>query len=141
MKNFKRHPGKHQYGDGFSFIEVVASLMMMGVLLSALLSMEGSVLGRCRRSAQREDKIYLLKKYLFSLTQAGTNIYKNQETQQDGTTVTLAYESIKQKSALARFEGLQQQKLSASWKDDTKQRTLDLIGYTFTPPEKKEEKK
>jgi predicted acylesterase/phospholipase RssA len=140
MKNFNHHHGEHQYGKGFSFVEVVASLLMMGILLSALLTMEGSVLGRFRRSAQREDRIYPLKNYLLSLTQAGTDTSKKQELHQDGTTITLRYEPIKEKSALARFEGLQQQKLSAVWQDETKKRTLDLVGYTFTPPVKKEEK-
>lgn len=136
MKNFNRHRG-----EGFSFIEVIASLMMMGVLLSALLTMEGSVLDRFRRSAQREDHIYLLKNYLFSLTQSGADTAKKQETLVDGATLLLVYEPISQKSALSRFQGLRQQKISVAWNDDTKQRTLDFIGYTFTPPEKKEEKK
>lgn len=140
MKNFNHHHGKHHYGVGFSFIEVVASLLMMGILLSALLTMEGSVLNRLSRSAQKEDRMLLLKNYLFSLTQAGTDISKKQETQQDGTTITLTYEPIKPASALARFEGLQQQKITASWQDDTKKRTCELVGYTFTPPKKKEEK-
>ncbi len=132
MKNFSHHHGS----NGFSFLEIVGSLLMMGVLLTALFSMEGSVLGRFRKATQREDRMFLLKGFLFSLTQAGTDIQKKYEIKQDTTTLSIITEPVKKDSVLARFEGLQQQKISGLWRDEKKERSLDLIGYVFIPIKK-----
>ncbi len=106
---------------------------MMGILLTALFSMEGSVLGRFRKSMQREDHIYALKNLIFSLTQSGADLQKKQESKLDNGTLTLSTEPVKKGSVLARFEGLQQQKIMSVWQDEKKERSLELIGYVFTP--------
>lgn len=129
MKNFSHHPG-----NGFSFLEIVGSLLIMGVLLTALFSMEGSVLGRFRKSVQRENHLYDLKNYVFSLTQVGTDLQKKQEIKTEAETITLTTEPVKKGSVLARFEGLQQQKVMTVWHDEKKERSLELIAYIFVPP-------
>ncbi len=135
MKNFKHHHSK-----GFGFLEVIGSLLMIGVILTALFTMEGSILNRFRKSWQKEDRMYEVKNSLFVLRQSGADIKEKQEIKTEAGLVTVQQEPIKKESVLARFEGLVQQKKSIVWNDE-RVRSLELLSYVFIPPEKKQEVK
>ena len=128
-------------GKGFALAEVIISIAVIGFVLTTLQVLQSTVFRRVVINAFRTERLYPLKSLLMTMGKDEI-IQKDQKPiekkdEQRGVMMVYEHVPIKKNSSLARFEGLYQKKVTGSWAEGTKQRTLELFTYGFIPREKK----
>ncbi len=127
--------------DGFALAEVIISIAVIGFVLTTLQVLQSTVFRRVVINTFRVERLYPLKSLL--MTMGKDEIIKKDQKpiekkdEQGGFTKIYEHVSIKKNSSLARFDGLYQKKVTGSWVEGSKQRTLELVTYGFAPREKK----
>lgn len=136
--NFKR-----QHSNGFSLIEVMLALSMIGIILTSLLMLESRIFKRVVACTQKMERFAAIKN-LFLLV-------KKEGLPQDSSTytallqdpdITVQYEkkAIEKTSALARFKGVMQEVATGTWDEWGQQREYAFYTYCFVGiPKKKDD--
>jgi hypothetical protein len=129
--------------NGFAFVEVVMALIVIGLMLTGLLSLQSSAFRRVVVNTLRIDRFYPVKLVMAStlkqpLKKGQTKI----ESRNEDFDLALVYEQKEPAGAsvLARFKGLYQRKTTGTWSQHGRERVQEIIGYGFTPLPEKEKK-
>ncbi len=126
--------------DGFSFSEIMLSLAMVGFLLTSLLALQSTVFRRVVTNTFRIDRFYPLKNMMLTMPMHPLKKGETkQETTNDQLGFKMVYEQIpvKEQSALFRFKGLYQKKVTGRWFEYERERVQELLSYGFAIPGKK----
>lgn len=125
---------------GFSFSEVMISLVMIGFLLTALLTLQSNVFRRVVINTFRIDRFYPLKnRMIMVMVQPLKKDELRSETYNEQMGLKIMYEQqpVKESSSLRRFGGLYQKRVVGTWLERDRERIQELIGYGCLFPEKK----
>ena len=123
--------------NGFAFIEVVMALVVIGFMLTGLLTLQSNAFRRVVFNTLRIDRFYPVKALMIStLMQPLKKGQKTKEQRNEDFDLALVYEQkeIAGTSELARFKGLYQRKATGTWKQQGSDRAQEIISYGFTPP-------
>jgi hypothetical protein len=137
MMNFKT------LRNGFAFMEVVMALMVIGFMLTGLLTLQSNSFRRVVLNTLRIDRFYPVKLVMIStLKQPLKKGQARLESRNEDLDLALVYEQKEPSAAseLARFKGLYQRKASGSWSLQGSERLQEIISYGFTPPQDAEKK-
>jgi len=123
---------------GFSLVEVIIALVMVGVIVTVLLTTEGYTV-RAAARAKREvvvtmalkERLAAVDMHLFSSSSAS-----GEEPLPDYCPVgTMTYESRRptQGSVLGKLDGIRIDTVRAIWYDGTVPITQELVRYVYAP--------
>jgi len=125
-------------------MEVVMALMVIGFMLTGLLTLQSNSFRRVVVNTLRIDRFYPVKLLMVStLKQPLTKGQTRLESRNEEFDLALVYEQkeLSGASELARFKGLYQRKASGAWSLQGNERLQEIISYGFTPPPSDPEKK
>ncbi len=146
MIHFKNH-----FRKGFSFIEAVMALAIIAIAISSFMVLQQNIFRRVAYNSFKIERLYRLRN-IFSFITANAKVVESAEKinedlkifEKDFTNpdVHIVYERlpISKDSALARFEGLYQERVTGSWHDSDRKRMLDLYRYGYDMPQEQEKK-
>ena len=137
MMNFKA------LRNGFAFMEVVMALMVIGFMLTGLLTLQSNSFRRVVMNTLRIDRFYPVKLLMiYTLKQPLKKGQTRLESRNEDFDLALVYEQKEPSGAseLARFKGLYQRKASGAWSSQGNERLQEIISYGFTPPPDTEKK-
>lgn len=125
---------------GFSFIEVMVSLMILG-FASYILAMQATQVFKVREAHAFVERIFWVKRYLYE------TVIKKQDAQlKDSkasvdelkTSIVTTISPVTKKSELAPFQNrLQVVTTEGAWKDVDKNKSLTMVAYIYRTPEPK----
>ena len=129
--------------NGFAFVEVVMALVVIGFMLTGLLTLQSSSFRRVVINTLRIDRFYPVKLLLIStLKQPLKKGQTKVESRNEDFDLALVYEQKEPSGAseLARFKGLYQRKVMSTWFEQGRERLQEVISYGFAPPPTPEKK-
>jgi len=133
----------HKSSDGFSLIEVALSLVMLGMVLSALLMLQHTVVEGVYGFSNRLQAVLVVKKRLaeaaFNRMYKGLYTDIKEKKQQTVEKLTVTYEQKKpaKGSALEKINALKIEKVTADWKEWDGPYFESLITFLYMPEQKK----
>lgn len=141
MTHFKNHNN----GDGFTFIEVVLAVLMLGIMLTAALGLQNSSFTTIVKYSERLRTVLLLKNALFdaAYARAQNKGYAHDEKKVTDTverTVRYSTQKISEKSSLHAFADVVIEKAEATWSGVIRQNTETLTTFLYKPEKKEKEK-
>lgn len=128
--------------DGFSFMEIILAMAILGIVLTGLFSLQSGVFTAATREHSIISRIFFIKNMFFD-TELNKKLVKEKNvTKNLADPVTkLTYQASKpnDKSSLKRFENINLLKAKGSW---TLFRDYDetLVTVVFRKPESSEQK-
>jgi len=136
MIRFKNH--KH----GFTLIEVMLSMMIMGLVLCPLFILFGMIMQRVNRSSRSYDYILLGKNFLQEAHQkqepeAQSFSLEKKEIDFDATLTYSLDKGVDQKSVFASLKGLHREVVNASWTENGQKKQEQLVSFVYKKPEQK----
>jgi len=139
------HFKDHNNADGFTFIEVVLAVLMMGIMLTAALGLQNSSFTSIVKYSERLRSILLLKNVLFdaAYARAQNKGYAQDEkkiTDTIETTLRYSTQKVPQNSALHTFDNIVIEKAEATWSGVVRNNKETLITFLYQPPTKEKEK-
>jgi prepilin-type N-terminal cleavage/methylation domain-containing protein len=131
--------------DGFSFIEVMLALLIVGSVLSSIFLLQQTVLDSVTNYAARWERIILLKKRLMQATidRAKEGLYgastkkTKEEIQKLQTTISYDLKKAPKDSALEKFPSIMIETASAQWQEWYGKRKETMISFLYKPEQKK----
>jgi prepilin-type N-terminal cleavage/methylation domain-containing protein len=127
-------PFKNHKQSGFTLVEIILALFVMASLLSSILNLQDIVFSSVVSSSRRLHRVFMMEYFVFSREQ------DEDKKTIDSPPTEIAYEEKKvdEKSSLIKLQNMVKRKVSASWKDGTKQRDYALIDFMYKKPETKD---
>lgn len=129
--------------SGFTFVEIMLAMFMVGFLLTSLLGLQETVFSGVVKYASRFERLFLLKDQLFAaaLARAKDPSVKNDkkepvEKENPPTTLTYTEKKPAKQSAISKYANITVQKAQASWQIFTGEYKQVLISYIFAPDRK-----
>ncbi len=144
MMNFKSHKN-----SGFSFIEVLISLTIVGIMVGSLIGLNGAIFRTTRSAHDTIENSILLKNFLLQSRQDAKEIKagKKIEKQIENTKTKLSYniEKIKENSVISKqkipTQNLFLEKTEIEWEAGFGvKRKESIITFVFKQEEQKNEK-
>lgn len=139
--HFKNHK-QACVSKGFTLIETLLAVAIMGIILSPIFILHGAVLKRVGR-ASASFNVLLQGKHLMGEArqkqEPGAQEF-SLDKKSDNPVATLRYElqkGLDKKSSLASFEGLHKELVTMTWNDQGQQRHERLVTFTYKKPEQK----
>lgn len=137
MKDLQNHNT-----PGFTLMEVMLAIFMVGVLLSALLALQGKIFDGIATYSSRMNRVFLLKNRLFevALDRAKGETKVAPEKKIDEPATVIRYESKKpsQESSLKKFNDIMIERVTAEWDEWKTKRQEVMITFLYKPEKKKE---
>lgn len=134
MKNFKsRNRG------GFSFIEVVATVFIVGTMLSSLLLLQGTIVDHLATASARLGHVLLLKNYLAqaAISREKKEPFKDGQTKKIDeplpTVLRYVLKKPSRESSLNSFESIMIEHGIAEWTEIGQKRDETMITFLFKP--------
>lgn len=138
MKNLENHKQ-----TGFTFIEVVLSIFIIGTLLSSVLLLQSTVVNGLQSASGRAQRIFLLTEELFNAS--FSRLKKEKKTDKrtikindPETAITINTFRPKKSSSLSDIENIMIENITAEWQEWTGKRMEQLVTIVFAPKEKKQ---
>ena len=135
---FKTHNPK----PGFSFVELMIALFIIATTLSALFGLQNAIFNRLVQSYYRVSRIFPLKKMLvermFDL--AEEEKAEGKESIEDPrTTLTWKDTKVPAQGAFENVFHVERIHVQGRWKTMLGDRTEDMLGIRYVPPEESKE--
>ncbi len=130
--------------NGFTLIEVLIAVAMVGLLLSPLFIAQESIFINVVKRARNFERIIKAKNFYWSAKQKADKQEKPEFTldkKLDDPVMTLKYEVTpqSQKSALKNFKDVYKERVKMTWQDGRRKREDALVSFVFKPqPQKKQ---
>ncbi len=136
------HSRNHK--NGFTLIEVLLSMMITACVLSPLFLMQEAIMKRVDISSHAFDIIVLAKNLLFEARQkqepdAQTFSLEKSEIDFDAQLAYSLSKEVNQKSSLKSLQGLHQETVTVSWKDNGQKKQEQLVTFVYKKPEQKKQ--
>jgi prepilin-type N-terminal cleavage/methylation domain-containing protein len=136
MMRFKNHK------RGFTLVEVMLSMMIMGLALSPIFILFSMIMQRVNRSSRAYDAVLLCKNFLQEAHQkqepeAQSFSLEKKEIDFD---VTLTYsldKGVDQKSVFGSLQGLHRETVTATWLETGEKKEEQLVSFVYKKPEQK----
>lgn len=126
-------------------MEVMIAIIMMGMLLTAILTLQNTTFNSVVDYSERLRYIFSLRNRLVTaaLDRAEQKEEKKEQPQaQEGVKISYALKKINEKSVLFnKFENCFIEKADAQWQEGRKKRQETMITFLYKAPEKKEDEK
>jgi type II secretory pathway pseudopilin PulG len=130
---------------GFSFMEVMIAIIMLGMLLTAILNLQNTSFNSVVDYSARLRYIFSLRNRLVTaaLERAEQKEEKSEQPKaaENGVKISYALKKINEKSVLKKFENCFIEKADAQWQEGRKKRQETMITFLYKAPEKKENEK
>jgi len=128
--------------DGFTLIEVLIAVAMVGLLLSPLFITQETVFLNVVKGARTFERILTAKNFYWLSKQKYENQEKiefKREKKITDPAMMLQYSvtSQSQKSALKDFKDVYNERVNITWQDGRKKREDALVSFVFKPQEQK----
>lgn len=123
--------------NGFVLLESVMALTIIGFLLTSLLVLQAASFRRVTLNTIRVEHFYSAKQVMANIVVHPLKKGETRSETKEGKFEERAVyqqKDIPKNSVLARFKGLYQKSVKATWQQDGRERVQELIGYGFTPP-------
>lgn len=122
--------------SGFSFIEIVVTVLMFGILVTSLMLSVTTTYNSVWRYSNKLERIFLLKQRLFTIffdREQGKD-KPERKIVIDKPSTTIMYEQKKPRtdSALGKFKNVSIQKLEAQWQQQESELTEQLVSFVLT---------
>lgn len=141
-----KHSPNPNKSFGFTFIEIMLTIFMVGFLLTAVLGLQETVFSGVITYASSFERIFLLKDQLFKAAFARAKDRTLEEQKKETTKIenpitTITYEQKKpqKESALQKFDNMMIEQVNASWQTFRGEQQETMISYVFMPPRKKQQ--
>lgn len=126
-------------------MEVMIAVVMLGMLLTAILSLQNITFNSVVDYSKRLRTVFLLRNRLVTaaLDRAQQKDEKQSLPSAQDNEVKLSYvlQKINEKSSLKKFESSFIEKAEAQWQDGRKKKNETMITFLYKTPEKKENEK
>jgi prepilin-type N-terminal cleavage/methylation domain-containing protein len=128
--------------NGFTLIEVIISLAIVGVILTPVFMLHEMIMNRVNRSAKEFEYMLLCKNLLFSARQKQTPqaqefLLEKAEIDFNATLTYALEKGVNQKSSLASLVGLHREIVTVSWTDLGTKKQDRLVTFIYKTPEQK----
>ncbi len=138
MIHFKNHNF-----NGFTLIEALLSMMIVGVVLAPLFVLHGVIMQRVSKSSKQLYAVLKAEQLLYEARQKqepdAQEFSLNKEV--EDTSITLKYElekGVNPKSSLASYGGLHKEMVSIDWTDQQGIKHHEtMVSYVYKQPEQK----
>lgn len=143
MIHFKDHNKK----SGFTFIEVVLSITIIGLILTSLFSLQGTVFNRLVREHEKISRIFFINNQFYDPEVIHTLKTKKEETIKKipadlDLDIEVTLKPAADKSAIKkRFDNIYKMQSTGRWQVFGAQQEESIIYYMFNKPQIKKEKK
>lgn len=119
---------------GFSLIEALVALLVLGVLLGSLFRFQSQVLRGVFRTHGVIDRLPIIKNALTKIEQqSDKEISKKITDANTNTEITYELKAISEKSTLYAVKNLKQVVVIAQWPGLTGQQDVEFVGFKFYP--------
>lgn len=126
---------------GFTLAEVAITVVVIGISITALLALEGTLLNNAFKTAQNSEYIIAMKNFFYEaqLKEFVQDDTLHEKVIDDGR-VKLTYKvsPINEKSALKKVEDLVSVKIEARWRVGNQEKVDSMITYLYKPQNKPE---
>lgn len=128
---------------GFSFMEIIIAVLMLGMLMTAIFTLQNTTFRSVVDFSARLAHIFSLKNKLVTASRDRAQQTESQtkpldELTKESTKIIYTLEKVNEKSALKKFENVMIEKAVAQWQEGTKKYQEILISFFYKVPEKKE---
>lgn len=135
--NFKNHNN-----PGFTFIESLFSVFIVGLMLSSLLLLAGSVFSELSLFSNRLERIFILDNILKKAEQlrfakSKETVPAKQEIKNPPTTIEYNLRAPNRNSALNKFEHIKIEQANAQWTSGIGMHNEILIHLVYIPEKNK----
>lgn len=129
--------------SGFTLIEVLFAVAMVGVILIPIYALQGQIMSRIIKTAGAVQRIMTGFSFFLegniALERKEKTIEKRDEA--SGMYMHFTQEAVKEKSQIGKaFDRMFERKAAMQWTVGGKKQTQDLIAFHFEPPEPPKEK-
>jgi prepilin-type N-terminal cleavage/methylation domain-containing protein len=136
MIHFKSHK------RGFTLIEVMFAVMIMGIALTPISLIYSLVVRRVSSSSRSYNLLLLCKNFLQEAHQkqewnAQTFSLEKKEVDFDVTLTYSLEKGVDQKSSLLSVQNLHREVVTISWKEDGRPHQEQLVAFVYKKPEQK----
>lgn len=126
-----------QNRKGFTLVEVMLAIAIIGMLLTPMLFLEQLILGQSWRVSSRFHRFSLAQKFLYDAREKqpiGATQF-SLETRENDPPVTLVYriESVEKTSSLSSVAGLYNERVTLSWRENDLTKNQALVTFQFYP--------
>lgn len=127
--------------SGFTLIEVLLALAIIGIVLTPIFLIQSAVLRRTSAGAQQFSRIIQAKDFL--VDQQFENMQETQASTAERkitnppTTLAFSSKKIPENSALKKFKHIMIDSVTMQWTEQNKKRQEKLITFSFKPEEPK----
>ncbi len=126
--------------SGFTFIEVVIAVMIIGMVLTSLFSLQTALFDSTFNNYSKISRIFFIKNLFFNF-EAREKLNKNKilkkELKDPLTKLTFELKNLNEKSQIKKFENISLLKSSASWRGLVRQQEESMIYYIYQKAKKK----
>lgn len=124
-------------------MEVMVAVLMLGMLMTAILSLQNVTFASVTDYSKRLDHIFLLKNRLVAaaLQRAKQEETTTQKTVGSEKGIQYSLEKMNEKSALKKFKNCYLEKVTAQWKEGLTKKQETIITFLYKAPQKKENEK
>ena len=127
---------------GFTFIEVMASLMLIALIITPLMFQQSSIVNSVSKTSRSLDRMFMMQSYLYevrkTLQEYTTSFHTQKKIEEKDISLTFSRGPVPKKSAFAR-DNIYQDQVTLSWKDDRNQTEQEtLVAFVYVRPEQKE---
>lgn len=136
MIHFKNH------NSGFTLIECLLAMMIMGLSLPPIFILHGMIMQRVGKSSRGYDCIVLCKNLLYEARQkqepeAQSFSLEKKEADFDTTLTYSLDKGVDQKSSLGALAGLHKEVVTISWIEQGQKKQERLVTFVYKKPEQK----
>ena len=120
---------------GFTLLEAMLAVLIMGISITALLSLQGTLMRRTFSAHALFERVIAMRNYLTEADKSKFyNDQKKHEKKLEYPLTTITYVSKKDIQALKKFPNMVLENVEAKWSGLTsKSNVIDLIALKFVP--------
>lgn len=133
--------------SGFSFVEVLAALVIAALVLIPIFVTQGTMLSSVARRSRNLVRIFAAEQFMtnsaFIQTPEKTTITLEKKVDDPETFLVYEVKEVSKESVLGKLPDLYAHKVQARWKQEGQEKKESLVTFMFKPkpPEKKAEEK
>lgn len=129
---------RYQYArSGFSLLETIIAMTIIATMAVPLITMQGTVLRRMIRDARHEDRIFLMRNFLYEARQEAPPGATSFEKKIEKQNTELHYQLMppKESSSLHDMKGIHIERITATWREMGKKVQEVMVTTQYIEPE------
>jgi len=129
---------------GFSFVEVMIAIGIIGIGLTPALLLQNMVLTRVSRMGSRLHRIFFAKQFIFTAREKRgegvAEFYLEEQEPYPKTKLLYRSEPVDGEPMFDGLKGLYSERVVISWQDGAERRKDDLVTFGFEPIRERKKK-